>query len=113
MIKASCENAEKGCKEVISYLDLKRHMSNCEYATVKCTNFGCEKELYQKDFAAHETTCEFITKRCDKCDVIIPKEKGDECNDCIKNMAAKNEHLEAKLIAISKKLELSIEQTER
>ena len=74
MIKARCENADKGCKVVVNYLDLKRHASVCDYAIVKCTNYGCEKEMFQNYFVEHQNSCEFRTIRCEKCDVIIEKD---------------------------------------
>ena len=45
-IKARCENEDKGCTEVIDYLNLKRHQAECGYAIVKCTNYGCEHEMF-------------------------------------------------------------------
>ena len=103
MIKARCENADKGCTDIIDYLNLKRHQAECGFATVRCTNYGCEQEMFQKEFSSHDKTCEYRIIRCDKCDVI--KEKDVE-HDCTKSMAAKYEHLEGKLIAVSQKLEL-------
>lgn len=46
LLKAACENSEKGCKEIVSYADLEKHQRECDFATVKCSNFGCEKEMF-------------------------------------------------------------------
>lgn len=109
-IRASCENAEKGCKQVLAYGELDQHKTKCEYATLKCTNFGCEAEMFQRDFARHEETCEFRVIRCDKCDVV---KQPDVEHDCIKSMAAKYEHLEGRAIALAQKLDLALERAER
>ncbi len=98
IIEAQCENSDKGCTEILSYKDIERHMKQCQYATLKCTNFGCEAEMFQKEFETHSQSCEFRTIRCDKCDVV--KVKGED-HDCVKSMSAKYEHLEGKLIAVS------------
>ena len=99
MIKARCENADKGCTEVVSYSDLERHQGECGYAIIKCTNYQCDApEMFQKDFKAHEDSCEYRENRCESCDVI--KLPGKE-HDCVVAMAAKYEHMEGKLIKVS------------
>ena len=98
-IKAKCENAEKGCSEVIAYDDLEKHQTECGYATVKCLHYGCEKELFQKDFEEHERACEHKVRRCDKCS--FQKQTDDECNDCVKNLVGKCNLLEEKLIKLT------------
>jgi len=45
-LSGACENADKGCKVIVRYCDLEKHLEECDYATVKCTNFGCEKEMF-------------------------------------------------------------------
>ena len=69
---------------------------------VKCTIFGCDAEMFQKDFTSHESTCEFKVIRCERCDVV--KVPDVEC-DCVKNISQKYNHLEAKLIKMSQKLD--------
>ena len=67
--------------------------------------------MFQKDFAEHEANCEHRVIRCKKCDIVIIK--GGEMNhDCVKSMAIKYEHLEMKLIQVSKRLEEAKEQAE-
>ena len=109
-IQATCENADKGCTVIVSYAEIARHQDECDYATVKCTNYGCEAEMFQKDYASHQETCEFRVHRCDKCDVIDCKAGEGEC---IKNMAKKYEHLEGKLIKVSQLLDHSLVVAER
>ena len=42
VIKARCDNAEKGCTETLAYGDLTKHQHECGYAMLKCTNYGCD-----------------------------------------------------------------------
>ncbi len=70
-------------------------MQECDYATIKCTNFGCEAEMFQKDYARHQETCEFRVIRCEKCDVI---KINNEDHDCIKALTGKYDHLEERVI---------------
>ena len=111
-IVAQCENREHGCTEKVSYAELERHRDVCPYLRVKCDNYGCEApQMFQKDFAEHEANCEHRVIRCKKCDIVIIK--GGEINhDCVKSMAMKYEHLEMKLIQVSKRLEEAKDQAE-
>ena len=95
---------------MIPYGSLEKHQKECDYATIKCTNFGCESEMFQKDYGRHKDTCEFRVIRCEKCDVI---KINDQEHDCIKSMAAKYEHLEERVIKTSQRLELELERAER
>lgn len=94
----------------MSYADLEKHQTECDYATIKCTNYGCEVEMSQKDYVQHEQSCEFKISRCDKCEVVKPK--GVE-HDCVKSMSAKYEHLSAKLAYVSQRLDKEMEIAER
>ena len=113
-IKASCENADKGCTEIIPYTELEKHRNECDYLRVKCDNFGCESEMEQKVFAEHQVACEFRTVRCDKCDIVkkVKEEEGEEEHDCFKSMAQKCEYMERKLTQVSKKLALEQRRVE-
>ena len=46
LIKATCENSDKGCTATVSYADLDKHANECAYLMVKCSNFGCEAEMF-------------------------------------------------------------------
>ena len=74
VIRATCENSDKGCTVKVAYGDLAKHQDECDFATVKCTNYGCEAEMLQKDFKSHEENCEHRVVRCDRCDVVKVKD---------------------------------------
>ena len=88
-------NAGIGCEVKISYNEMTKHMTECEYATLKCSNYGCEKEMFKKDYTAHAQSCEFKIKKCKKCDFKLA-EGVEECDDCIINMKKRYENLENK-----------------
>ena len=105
-------NADKGCSVKVPYLDMHKHLIECDFATVKCTNFGCEKEMFQKDYKAHAETCEFRVRTCHKCDFKLA-EGVTECNDCIPNMKKRFENLETKYFSLFKKVNDMQEKIEK
>lgn len=69
-LTVKCENAARGCKEMIHYDDIDQHRKECLFVEMICQNFGCEKRLLRKEFAEHDQACEFRVVRCSKCDGI-------------------------------------------
>ncbi|XP_046841972.1 E3 ubiquitin-protein ligase PDZRN3-B-like, partial [Xenia sp. Carnegie-2017] len=53
--KVSCDYAIRGCKECINVEDLERHVENCGFAPVLCSNERCDKEINKRDKIKHET----------------------------------------------------------
>ena len=53
-LKVTCMNKKAGCQVRVAYADMNKHMIECDYATLKCSNFGCEKEMFKKDWPAHD-----------------------------------------------------------
>ena len=47
-------NKKAGCQVRVAYADMNKHMIECDYATLKCSNFGCEKEMFKKDWPTHD-----------------------------------------------------------
>ena len=82
---------------------MTKHMVECDFATLQCTNYGCEKELFKKDYKSHSETCEFRPKMCSKCDFKLP-DGMESCNDCIPNMKKRFENLESKYFNLIQKV---------
>ncbi|XP_046841957.1 E3 ubiquitin-protein ligase NRDP1-like, partial [Xenia sp. Carnegie-2017] len=58
--KISCDYANRGCPEFINVEDLERHVENCGFAPVLCSNERCDKEINKRDKIKHETElCEY------------------------------------------------------
>ena len=111
-LKVLCMNKAQGCTAKIPYLEMSKHMIECDYATMKCTNYGCEKEMFKKDYKVHSETCEFRVRTCQKCDFILP-DGLEECDDCIPNMKKRFENLESKYFALIKKVNDMQEKAEK
>ncbi|XP_046841970.1 kelch-like protein 12 [Xenia sp. Carnegie-2017] len=59
-LKINCDYAIRGCKEFINVEDLKRHVKNCGFAPVLCSNERCDQEINKRDKIKHETElCEY------------------------------------------------------
>ncbi|XP_046843316.1 spermatocyte protein spe-26-like [Xenia sp. Carnegie-2017] len=59
-LKINCDYAIRGCKEFINVEDLERHVENCGFAPVLCSNEGCGLEVNKQDKIKHETElCEY------------------------------------------------------
>ncbi|XP_046841945.1 E3 ubiquitin-protein ligase NRDP1-like [Xenia sp. Carnegie-2017] len=58
--KISCDHANRGCPEFVNVEDLERHVENCGFAPVLCSNERCDKEINKRDKIKHETElCEY------------------------------------------------------
>ncbi|XP_046864606.1 E3 ubiquitin-protein ligase TRIM62-like [Xenia sp. Carnegie-2017] len=59
-LKINCDYASRGCPEFINVENLKRHVENCGFAPVLCSNERCGLEINKRDKIKHETElCEY------------------------------------------------------
>ena len=59
-LRIRCDFYSRGCREVVHLGDLKRHVSICGFAAVKCSNEGCHAVTNRQDASRHKTeVCEF------------------------------------------------------
>ncbi|XP_046864603.1 uncharacterized protein LOC124459118 [Xenia sp. Carnegie-2017] len=59
-LKINCDYASRGCPEFINVEDLERHVENCDFAPVLCSNERCGLEINKRDKIKHETElCEY------------------------------------------------------
>ena len=67
-LKISCDNAERGCGEVMELGVLDTHVADCGYSSVICSNEKCTTVVNKRDQEHHETeVCEFRIVQCHDC----------------------------------------------
>ena len=66
-LKIRCEYFNRGCG-FIELEKLERHVKECDYAPVVCSNEGCNLEVNKRDLIHHETAvCEQRRVKCHDC----------------------------------------------
>ncbi|XP_028403186.1 uncharacterized protein LOC114525926 isoform X2 [Dendronephthya gigantea] len=77
-LKINCDHAERGCDVVLELEALPRHVQDCEYTPVHCSNEGCDDVVNRRDVKQHETErCRFRMMSCDDCREKMPYSKYD------------------------------------
>ena len=67
-LKISCENSERGCREVFELGSLDTHVATCGFSPVPCSNNQCEEIISRRDKEIHENlVCDFRRVKCDYC----------------------------------------------
>ena len=63
-----CDNADRGCVEMVKLEMLEGHVANCEFSAVQCSNDGCEVIINRRDQLNHEMNdCNFRQGKCEVC----------------------------------------------
>ena len=89
-LKIRCEFFERGCGTFVELGDLERHVADCGFAPVVCSNAGCQLEVNKQDLIHHETAvCELRRVQCHSCD-----ELSQEIDAMKVNLTAMNEKLD-------------------
>ena len=89
-LKIRCEFFERGCGKLIEVGDLERHVADCGFAPVVCSNAECQLEVNKQDLIHHETAvCELRRVQCHHCNEI-----SQEMDTMKVNLAAMNEKLD-------------------
>ena len=66
-LEVYCSNRNNGCKEIITYGALAKHVINCPQGIVECTN-KCGKILLRKDLEEHcKQKCSHRIVHCELC----------------------------------------------
>ena len=79
-----CDFHPRGCPEMVQVGHLKRHVANCEFSPVQCSNDGCNVLLNARDKLHHEAeVCDFRKLNCHDCGQ-LKKEMKDEMKEQIK-----------------------------
>lgn len=61
-----CKNKAKGCKKVLYYNELEKHLNSCLYEKVLCPNDFCSHETLKVNLNNHTKKCDF-QKVCPYC----------------------------------------------
>ena len=70
-LKIRCDYFSRGCLEFVQLGDLERHVKDCGFTPVLCSNEGCVVEMNKRDRTHHETeVCEFRKVKCHDCSEI-------------------------------------------
>ena len=89
-LKIRCEFFDRGCTKFVELGDLERHVADCGFAPVVCSNAGCQLEVNKQDLIHHETAvCELRRVQCHSCD-----ELSQEIDAMKVNLTAMNEKLD-------------------
>ncbi|XP_046841968.1 spermatocyte protein spe-26-like [Xenia sp. Carnegie-2017] len=95
--KISCDYANRGCPEFSNVEDLERHVENCGFAPVLCSNESCDKEINKRDKIKHETElCEYRK---------IPSHDFKEIGDMFQRSFDYEEQEKMQLTEITRKME--------
>jgi hypothetical protein len=56
-----CNNAENGCRKIIPYDKVNKHLETCEYAMIQCpASTGCKKNGLRPLMEKHISQCEHV-----------------------------------------------------
>ena len=67
-LKISCENAERGCRQVVELGLVNTHVVNCDFSPALCSNDQCDEIINRRDKEIHENKiCEYRQVKCDYC----------------------------------------------
>ncbi|XP_028392566.1 uncharacterized protein LOC114517116 [Dendronephthya gigantea] len=76
--KINCDNKERGCDAELELGALKKHVENCEFAQVSCSNKGCNDVVNKRDVKRHELElCRFKAATCVVCGKKMPRHEYD------------------------------------
>lgn len=68
-LRISCDYCHRGCKQYVKLDNLERHVNDCGFAPVVCSNEGCLQEVNKSELVYHETMlCERRVAKCHNCE---------------------------------------------
>ena len=68
-LEIRCDFYLRGCQQFVKLDDLERHVNDCGFAPVVCSNKGCLTEVNKRELAYHETTiCKERVAKCHNCE---------------------------------------------
>ena len=96
-LKIRCDYFSRGCRDFVQLGDLDRHVKDCGFTPVLCSNEGCVVEMNKRDRSRHETeVCEFRKVKCRDCSEL--RQEVDEVkvnlNEMKVNLKKANEKLD-------------------
>lgn len=86
-LQLTCNNTERGCTQILSYEQMKKHVKECDYGWVTCTaKSECPKEGLRSEMKVHDSLCGFVRLDCIHC---TSKVKRQELQDHLENNCSK------------------------
>ena len=99
-----CDYFSRGCVEFIQLGDLERHVKDCGFTPVLCSNEGCVVEMNKRDRTHHETeVCEFRKVKCHDCSEI--RKEVDEIKVNLMEQTQKLDEMKTNMATMSAKLD--------
>ena len=103
-LKIRCDYFRRGCREFVQLGDLERHVKDCGFTPVLCSNEGCVVEMNKRDRTHHETeVCEFRKVKCHDCSEI--RKEVDEVKVNLKEANEKLDEMNINFKTVSEKME--------
>ena len=110
-LKIKCEFFDRGCDKFIELEHLERHIADCGFAPVVCSNEGCHLEVNKRDLLHHETAvCELRRVKCHSCNDI--KQEVDTMNVKLSKIDEKVDRNVARVDAVKLDLVEKVEQVQ-
>ena len=110
-LKIKCEFFDRGCGKFIELEHLQRHVADCGFAPVVCSNEGCHLEVNKRDLLHHETAvCELRRVKCHSCN--DTKQELDTMNVKLSKIDEKVDRNVARVGAVQLNLVEKIEQVQ-
>ncbi|CDW71136.1 traf-type zinc finger family protein [Stylonychia lemnae] len=76
-LKIYCQNKQFGCNQAVTYGELLKHQSSCEYDLISCLHQGCTQKTLRKFLEDHMATCDYLLIDCEYCKKLIPSGQMD------------------------------------
>jgi N-acetylneuraminic acid mutarotase len=90
-LKIRCDFHPRGCQQYVKLDDLERHVNDCGFAPVVCSNEGCLAVVDRREVAYHQTTtCKERVAKCHKCEQLTK-----EVVELRMNLTATNDKLDS------------------
>ena len=106
-LKIRCDYFSRGCLQSLQLGDLERHVKDCGFTPVLCSNEGCVVEMNKRDRTHHETeVCEFRKVKCHDCSEI--RKEVDQMkvnlNEVKENFKAATDEMKTDLASVKDEL---------
>lgn len=110
-LKIRCEYFDRGCG-FVELEKLQKHVKECDFAPVTCSNEGCKLEVNKRDLIHHETAvCEQRRVKCHDCGEM--RQELNKVNDRLGKMEANYVQLKETLEQMNANLTVQNDKFER
>ena len=111
-LKIRCDYFSRGCREFVQLGNLEKHVQDCGFTPVLCSDEKCRLEMNKRDRIHHETeVCEFRKVKCHNCFEI--RKEVNEVKVNLKTASEKidkMEEMKIDLATVKNKLDTNMEE---